>query len=163
MPFIKCKKCGNQFENKLNSCPFCDENKKSPKSKSLTVIFIIVGILCVVGVFNAPDEGLFRYLWSGGHSQLESKSSIKNESTKAVSSVYNIDIRKATTSRDLKAADLAWHAKNTYGWDCEEVVSKTGMNSDGYFYIECSSGLKLRVYPRQGQHPRVTNENGDYK
>lgn len=85
------------------------------------------------------------------------------EPTKAIESSYNTDIRKAMTSTDLTKADLAWHAVNTYGWDCEEVVSRGEMNSDGYFCIECSSGLKLRVYPRQGQHPRITNENGGYE
>lgn len=85
------------------------------------------------------------------------------EPTKAIESSYNIDIRKATTSVNLTKADLAWHAVNTYGWDCEEVVSKDELNSDGYFCIKCSSGLKLHVYPRQGQHPKITNESGGYE
>ncbi len=44
-----------------------DEKKKS-KINSLTVVFIIIGILFLIGLFSAPDEGLFRYLLNGGHS-----------------------------------------------------------------------------------------------
>ena len=84
------------------------------------------------------------------------------EPTKATSSSYNTDIRRATTSSGLSKADLAWHAQNTYGWDCSEVVSKGEMTSGGYFFIECTSGKKFRVYPRSGQHPKITNESGDY-
>ena len=85
------------------------------------------------------------------------------EPTKASQSSYEKDIRKATTSESLTKADLAWHAMNTFGWDCEEVVSKEELTKDGYFIITCSSGKKLRVYPRQGQHPRITNIDGTYK
>jgi len=84
------------------------------------------------------------------------------EPTKAGQSSYNNDIRQATTSNGLSKADMAWHAQNTYGWDCAQVVSQGEMSSEGYFYIECSSGKKLRVYPRSGTHPRITNESGGY-
>ena len=85
------------------------------------------------------------------------------EPTKASSSSYNQDMRRATTSDGLSKADLAWHAQNTYGWDCPEVVSKSAMNSEGYFFIKCTSGKRFRVYPRSGQHPRITNESGGYR
>jgi hypothetical protein len=85
------------------------------------------------------------------------------EPTKANQSAYEKNIRMATTSKDLTKADLAWHAMNTYGWDCEEVISKDVPTNDGYFVITCSNGTKLRVYPRQDQHPRITNINGTYK
>lgn len=84
------------------------------------------------------------------------------EPTKAEQSSYNNDIRQATTSSDLSKADLAWHAQNTYGWDCAQVVSQGEVTAEGYFFIECSSGKKLRVYSRPGQHPKITNESGDY-
>lgn len=84
------------------------------------------------------------------------------EPTKADQSSYNNNIRQATTSSGLSKADLAWHAQNTYGWDCAQVVSQGEMTSEGYFFIECSSGKKLRVYPRSGQHPKITNESGGY-
>lgn len=83
------------------------------------------------------------------------------EPTRASESEYNRDITKATTSEGLTNADIAWHALNTYGWDCEEVVSREAQVSD-YFVVDCSSGVKLRVYPRVGQHPRITNSSGGY-
>lgn len=83
------------------------------------------------------------------------------EPTRASESEYNQDITKATTSQGLTNADIAWHALNTYGWDCEEVVSREPQASD-YFVVTCSSGTKLRVYPRTGQHPRITNSRGGY-
>lgn len=84
------------------------------------------------------------------------------EPTKVEQSPYNKDIRLATTSNGLSKADLAWHAQNTYGWDCAQVTSQGEITSEGYFYIECSSGKKLRAYPRNGQHPKITNETGGY-
>ena len=84
------------------------------------------------------------------------------EKTKAIESIYNDDIKKAHTSEGLTKADISWHAVNTYGWDCEEVILKDEMTSDGFFCIECSSGVRLRVYPRQGQHPKITNITGGY-
>ncbi len=85
------------------------------------------------------------------------------EPTKAAQSSYEQDIRRATTSEGLTKADLAWHALNTYGWDCDEVVNRGAQMRDGYYVITCSSGKKLRVYPRPGQHPRITNIDGGYK
>lgn len=82
--------------------------------------------------------------------------------TKASQSSYNSDIMAARTSKGLSNADLAWHALNTYGWDCSEVVKRGSKNSQGYFLIECSSGKKFRVYPRSNAHPRVTNSSGGY-
>lgn len=84
------------------------------------------------------------------------------EPTKANQSEYEENISKATTSENLTKADLAWHALNTYGWDCEEVVSKEEASKQGYYVITCSSGKKLRVYPRREQHPKITNINGGY-
>lgn len=85
-----------------------------------------------------------------------------SESNKAASSSYNQDIRKATTSRGLSKSDLAWHAQNTYGWDCSQVISKDKMTSGGYFMINCSNGKQFRVYPRAGQHPKITNARGGW-
>lgn len=68
---------------------------------------------------------------------------------------------RATTSEGLSNADLAWHALNTYGWNCSAVTSRGEMKGD-FFYITCANGLRLRVYPRPGQHPRITNERGGY-
>jgi hypothetical protein len=83
------------------------------------------------------------------------------EPTRASESKYNEDISRANTSAGLTNADLAWHATNTFGWDCAEVVDR-GQSIGDHFVITCSSGLQLRVYPRPGQHPRVTNMSGAY-
>lgn len=45
------------------------------------------------------------------------------EPTHASESAYNSDITKAGTSVGLTKADIAWHAHNTYGWDCEELCN----------------------------------------
>lgn len=82
------------------------------------------------------------------------------EPTKASQSVYERDIRRAITSEGLTQADLAWHALNTYGWDCEEVINRDPPMKDDSYLITCSNGKKLRVYPRRGQHPRITNVIG---
>jgi hypothetical protein len=87
---------------------------------------------------------------------------VVGEPSKASESAYNTDIRKATTSTGLTKADLAWHAVNTYGWDCSEVVAKGEPTPEGYFIITCANGTKLRVYPRERQHPRITNIKGGY-
>jgi hypothetical protein len=87
---------------------------------------------------------------------------LPGEPTKASESVYNRDLLKATTSEGLTKADLAWHAVNTYGWDCGEVVLKAEPTKEGYFVITCSNGIQLRVYPRKGKHPRITNIKGGY-
>jgi hypothetical protein len=86
-----------------------------------------------------------------------------SEPTKASQSVYNTDILQARTSKNLTKADIAWHAVNTYGWDCEEVVSKGKPAKDGSYVITCSNGKKLRVFPRPGKHPRITNLEGTYR
>src|SRR5215213_2419836 len=84
-----------------------------------------------------------------------------SEPTRASESEYNRDITKATTSQGLTNAGIAWHALNTYAWDCEEVISRESQVGD-YFVVTCSNGTKLRVYPRAGQHPRITNSSGGY-
>jgi len=93
--------------------------------------------------------------------QPEPASAPKAEPTLASESEYNRDITKATTSQGLSNADIAWHALNTYGWDCEEVVARESQMGD-YFVVACANGTKLRVYPRAGQHPRITNSGGGY-
>lgn len=93
----------------------------------------------------------------------EEKESAPHEQTKAIESSYNQNMREATTSHSLSKADLSWHALNTYGWDCPEVISENDKNSDGYFMIECSNGKKLRVYPRPNKHPKITNMEGGYR
>ena len=81
------------------------------------------------------------------------------EPTKALDSKLSLDnISSISTSEGLSKADLAWHAINTYGLDCTEVITKGEMTGEGYFLITCSSGIELRVYPRNGQHPNITEK-----
>jgi hypothetical protein len=84
------------------------------------------------------------------------------EPTKASESIYERNILQATTSDGLTNADLAWHALNTYGWDCDEVTKREPQRGE-YFVITCRNGKKLRVYPRPGQHPSISNINGGFK
>ena len=64
---------------------------------------------------------------------------------------------------DLSNEELAWHASHTYNWDCDEVVLRDEMSEAGFFFITCSNGKILRVYPRGFAPPRITNKNrGNY-
>lgn len=85
------------------------------------------------------------------------------EPTKATESEYVEDIFKAHTSQNLTKADLAWHALNTYGWDCEEVVDEKVVPGQKYTVITCGNGLKLRVYRRPDAHPIIKNMKGGYE
>lgn len=146
---VSCKTCGQSISKNAKTCPHCGEENRTTTTAAkapgfLSVLLIIFAIAWFVGKLSGSDPG------EGN------KPSAANQSS------YNNDIRQATTSSGLSKADMAWHAQNTYGWDCAQVVSKGEMTSEGYFFIDCSSGKKLRVYPRAGQHPRITSESGGY-
>lgn len=85
------------------------------------------------------------------------------EATKADDSKFNYDLSNAHSSRNLSKADLAWHALNTYGWDCSEVIAEKQSPAEKYSVITCSSGLKLRVYRRRDAHPIIRNIKGGYE
>lgn len=81
---------------------------------------------------------------------------LNEEPTKALDSKLSLDnISKISTSDNLTKADLAWHAVNTYGFDCSEVISKGEITKEGYFLITCVNNLKLKVHPRKQQHPSI--------
>lgn len=79
----------------------------------------------------------------------------------------------------MEYADIAQHAKKTYGWNCDEVTDlseKVYTNGNeigdaylksqmvGYYQVAtCSSGTKLRVYPRKDTYPMITNFNGGWE
>ena len=94
------------------------------------------------------------WLWCGSASA---------EPTKAEESTYVTDISNAHTSRNLTKADLAWHALNTYGWDCEEVIAEKLLPNQPFSMITCSNGLKLRAYRRSDAHPIIRNMKGGYE
>lgn len=81
--------------------------------------------------------------------------------TRADQSSYNQNPSLATTSLGLSRADLAWHAVNSYSWDCPEVLD-VGSNSGSYYIITCANGTKLRVYPHLAGRPHITDLNGRY-
>jgi hypothetical protein len=87
---------------------------------------------------------------------------VSREATKADDSEFNHDLTHAHSSRNLSKADLAWHALNTYGWDCSEVVAEQQPPTEKYSVITCSSGLKLRVYRRSDAHPIIRSMKGGY-
>lgn len=60
----------------------------------------------------------------------------------------------------LSNEELAWHARNNYGWDCDEIILRSDMSSAGYYSATCSNGRILRVYPRGYAAPRITNMSG---
>lgn len=109
-------------------------------------------------------------------------STYDNSTTNANQSRYNdmnpADYHAEMKSENLEYADVAWHAKNTYGWNCEEITSlgddikTSGQELKDPFLISqikgiyniatCSSGVKLRVYPRYNTYPIITNVNGGF-
>ncbi len=102
--------------------------------------------------------------------------------TKVEESRYNdmspSDYHSEMKSDNLQYADIVWHAKNTYGWNCNEIVDMSEpIPTSGkelkdpmliseivgnYSIATCSSGLKLRVYPRKDTYPVITNINGGW-
>lgn len=106
----------------------------------------------------------------------------QTNNTKVEQSRYNNlaprEYYKEMKSEGLENADIAWHAKNTYGWNCDEVkslgerINTTGSEINdtylksqikGYYQIAtCSSGKQLRVYPRKDTYPIITNINGGW-
>lgn len=107
----------------------------------------------------------------------------QKEPTKIEDSLYNtlhpsnyMDYMR--TSEGLTKADLAWHATNTYGWNCSEVkIKSSNIKTTGkefgkdpirkeingfYYFITCSNNKKYRVYPRADYYPIITNAQGGF-
>jgi hypothetical protein len=78
----------------------------------------------------------------------------------AIDSTPNKKNMDSTASIELSDEELAWHAVNTYRWDCDEIVSRGSMSNAEYYSVTCSNGKILRVYPRQYTYPRITNKSG---
>lgn len=74
------------------------------------------------------------------------------------------DLASLRTSHGLSSADVAWHAVNTYGWPCENVIARESTSRHGADYLlTCSNGTRLLEYSRADAHPRITNIDGNYK
>ena len=167
MALIKCAECGHEISEQATTCPSCGHPNVPPKipvekppSKTgphpvilvlIAIIAIIVFVISLGATNNSSVTGTKKTVGYGHYTK----------------SAYEHDITKATTSKGLSFADIAWHALNTYGYACEEVVSQgayVGESQGGfigtYYTVECSNGFPLRGYPRSGQHPKITDFNG---
>lgn len=151
---VNCRACKQLISKNAKSCPHCGEENP-----------VVAVPVKVPGCLPVLSTGFFIFLLAGvfGKSCTSETSSYRHDLSKASESTYNQDYSRVNTSYALSNAELAWHAKNTYGWDCSRVIWKGEMTSDGYFPIKCSNGTRLRVYLRQGQHPRITNSSGNYQ
>ena len=141
-----------QFKNKWNNLT----------KKQKFVFVCIVLILCIIA--NITED-----------------KPIQN--TKVEQSRYNnvapSQYYKEMKSDNMEYADIAWHAKKTYGWNCDEVTDLgekiyTSGNEIGDAYLKsqmvgyyqvatCSSGTNLRVYARKDTYPMITNINGGWE
>jgi len=129
--------------------------KKEPEKNSLKSLVIIglISLIIIIAIVSVINNSTENYQELNNYNEPTSSSE---------SELNNVPISEKYESENLSKADLAWHATNTYGWDCNEVIEIGESNGD-YYYITCNSGLKLRVYPREGLHPRITNEYGTYE
>ena len=145
---------GKTYEKLLvdweKTCKIFKQKEEMPASDKKNANLVIGGIVTTMAL-----AAVAIFLLSKGPPTL------KGEPTKASESPYNENITLATTSYNLTKADIAWHAVNTYGWDCDEVLSRGEMTGP-YYIVTCSSGVQLRFYPRVEQHPRITNLQGTY-
>ena len=66
-------------------------------------------------------------------------------------------VKQCHTSEGLTKADLAWHATNTYGWDCDEVTSR-GKDKGAYYIITCTAASApcLSASRRASENHRFT-------
>jgi hypothetical protein len=148
----------------MNSAEVLEENKKHVSGK------LLIGILFFPYIFSwitlqRGYSNLLRVVsmsWmifllvginSGSHTNTNKVSNLRASQPHVIANAY--------TSYGLSNADLAWHAKNTYGWNCNSVVRKAPQTG-GFYFITCGNGKRLRVYPRANKHPRITNENGGW-
>ena len=110
---------------------------------------------------NREEPHLYKYWAAALGAALLCTSGMAKEPTKADESSYNKDILDANSSEGLSNADLAWHALNTYGFDCAEVISKSEPAAQGNYVITCANGLQLNVFPRARKYPRITGVKSD--
>ena len=101
-------------------------------------------------------SGLIRHWIVGSSVVLLCVSGLAKEPIKAADSSYNNDIMVANTSTGLTNADLAWHAQNTFGFDCAEVVARAEATADGDYQITCANGRHLRVHPRSRRYALIS-------
>ena len=131
--------------------------------KFIILILVILMLRACVGLFNSDSNN-------------------NQPKTNMEQSRYNdmspTDYHKEMKSENLEYADIAWHAQRTYGWNCEEITALgEDIKTSGkelrdpmlikeikgtYNIATCTSGVKLRVYPRYNTYPIITNINGTF-
>lgn len=132
---------------------------------------IIFALFIFIAVGSAESD-------SNSNSEQVQKELTRADESKLQEALDNSDNSALYTSLNLTKADIAWHAVNTYGWNCEEVINigeavkitkKTSVEKRNfsdlkgvYYPLTCSNGKKLRFYPRFNMHPIITNANGSY-
>lgn len=146
--------------------------------KIVRIIFVIWLIIHTASIFVKKETSIN----SSDSSPANTITSI-TQKTKVEESRYNnlapSEYYKEMKSENLEYADIAWQASKTYGWNCSEVTNlgdKVYTNGNeiqdsllreqmvGYYQVAtCSSGVKLRVYPRKDTYPIITNINGGWE
>ena len=53
--FVKCKTCGKDMSSKASTCPSCGAKQKK-KLKKIYWVGIVLGVLFLIGIMNAPDK-----------------------------------------------------------------------------------------------------------
>ena len=130
-------------------------------------IFII--ILLIIGIYSLK----------GCTSNYDYSSDTTHKRESRYNTMSPADYHKEMKSINLQYADVAWHAQNTYGWNCAEIINMGNpINTNGqelrqanliseikgyYNVATCTSGVQLRVYPRKDSYPIITNINGGWE
>lgn len=151
--------------------------------KELLKWLLIVVIVCwIVNCLNSTTENEVSNTQNVNNNVTNETSDV-TRATNVEQSKYNdvapSEYYKEMKSDNLDFSDIAWHAQNSYGWNCSEITSlgeKVSTNGNeiedsllrsqmvGYYQIAtCSSGIKLRVYPRKDTYPIITNINGGWE
>lgn len=104
-----------------------------------------------------------------------------NQKDSKFNDIRACDYYKELKSEGLEFADIAWFAKNTYGWNCEDIISLSdkvytdgseinGIDDyyksqlKGYYQVATSSSnFEVRVYPRKNTYPIITNINASWE
>ncbi|TWI57447.1 hypothetical protein IQ22_00663 [Pseudomonas duriflava] len=76
--------------------------------------------------------------------------------TRAEQSFFNAHPDWSNTSQNLSKADLAWHAVNTFGFNCPEVIKEKRILGSHHSIIICNTGTRVRVHPVINDKPLMT-------
>lgn len=121
MALVACRICGGNVARRARRCPHCGIKKPGKGFMARHPLLMMFAVLLVVGLLAQERN--------------TSPPSSQSEPTKASESrcarlTLAEALRRCLTSEKLTEADLAWHAVNTYGWDCEEVIFRGPQQRD---------------------------------